>query len=320
MRWGRIQILSVAGRAFLLAWGVVGVSIGSGRGADAEPRMERAVVLYCAQDQFLAEPLLRQFTRNSGIQVRSVFDSEAVKTVGLANRLLAERAHPTADVFWGNEEFRTRWLANQGIFAETNGWSAFGRRSRRMVINTNQLSGTAVPQSLVELTNTRWRGRVAMAYPVFGTTATHLFSLRSGWGEDQWCRWCRALAANQPFLEEGNSQVVARVGRGEAWVGLTDSDDIAAGQAEGLPIAALPVETWTLYLPNTVGIVRGARHPGAARQLERFLLSDSTLQSLIAAKALEPAEAGPATLHPDWDRVLRDFPAASHELEEIFRK
>ncbi len=51
------------------------------------------------------------FEKETGIKVKAVYDSEAVKTVGLANRLLAERSHPQCDVFWGNEEMRTRQLA-----------------------------------------------------------------------------------------------------------------------------------------------------------------------------------------------------------------
>src|SRR5256885_12959964 len=59
------------------------------------------------------------------------YDSEAVKTVGLANRLLAERAHPQCDVFWSNEEMRTRQLAGQDVFCATNGWAA-DRKSTRL--------------------------------------------------------------------------------------------------------------------------------------------------------------------------------------------
>ena len=97
----------------------------------------KLVVIYAAQDQVYAEPILREFEQETGIKVKAVYDSEAVKTVGLANRLLAERSHPQCDVLWGNEEMRTRQLAAQGVFRETNGWAAFGHRSRRLVINTN---------------------------------------------------------------------------------------------------------------------------------------------------------------------------------------
>src|SRR3989440_1866789 len=101
---------------------------------------QNQVFVYCAQERVYAEPISRDFEKADGIKVRAVFDSEAVKTVGIANRLLAERSHPQCDVFWGNEEMRTRQLAAQGIFRETNGWATFGFRSRRTVINTNHLS------------------------------------------------------------------------------------------------------------------------------------------------------------------------------------
>jgi len=285
-----------------------------------EPRRDSYVVLYCAQDEFLAEPLLKEFTRRTGCEVRTVYDSEAVKTVGLANRLLAERGHPGADVFWGNEEFRTRWLASKGVFVASNGWSAFGRRSRRLVINTNRLSAVTAPKSLEALTNAAWRGKVSIAYPSFGTTATHLLVLRADWGPERWSEWCRALAANAPFLEEGNSEVVARVGRGQAWIGLTDSDDIAAGCKEGLPIQALPQEAWSLDMPNTVAIVQGARHPGRAEELRQFLIGPPVQQRLIEAGGMETPQTRADVLRPNWERVLSDFTVASDQLEKLFRR
>lgn len=281
---------------------------------------DRTVVLYCAQDEALAEPLLQLFTLQTGYKVLAVYDSEAVKTVGLANRLLAERAHPAADVFWGNEEFRTRLLASQGVFLPSNGWSAFGTRTRRLVINTNLLPLADAPKSLIEVTNARWRGRLALAFPSFGTTSTHFMVLRAEWGAGRWTNWCRALAANKPWIEEGNSGVVARVGRGQAVVGLTDSDDIAAGKREGLPVLELPTDNLTLAMPNTVGVVAGARHPRSAEELRQFLMSPLVRQRLMEAGGLDATEASSGGVQPDWKRVLQDFKAASEELEKLFRR
>src|ERR1019366_1079454 len=131
----------------------------------ARAKSRDQVIAYCAQDQEYAEPILREFNKQTSIKARAVYDNEAVKTVGLANRLLAERAHPQCDVFWGNEEMRTRQLAVGRVFRETNGWAAVGYRSRRIVINTNRVSLAAAPHSLLELTNETWRGKVALAYP-----------------------------------------------------------------------------------------------------------------------------------------------------------
>lgn len=287
----------------------------------AKANVQNQVVAYCAQDQVYAEPLFRAFQKQTGIRVRPVYDSEAVKTVGLANRLLAEKSHPQCDLFWGNEEMRTRQLAARDVFRPTNGWAAFGYRSRRMVINTNLLSLAAAPHSLLELTNAAWRGKVALAYPQFGTTATHFHALRQHWGEAQWIAWCRALAANKPFLVDGNSVVVKVVGRGEAWIGLTDSDDIADGQREGLPIAPLPMTAETLLIPNTVAVIRGAPHPQTAQRLFDYLQRHDVAEQLVAAKALEGismSEVTTPTLQVNWDALLQDLEPATRTLNQIF--
>jgi iron(III) transport system substrate-binding protein len=216
---------------------------------------------------------------------------------------------------------RARQLAAQNIFRETNGWAAFGYRSRRMVINTNRLSLAFAPRSLLELTNTAWHGKVALAYPQFGTTATHFHALRQYWGKAQWESWCSALAANKPFLVDGNSVVVKVVGQGEAWIGLTDSDDIAAGQREGLPIAPLPMAEETLLIPNTVAVIRGALHPEPAQRLFEYLQHREVVARLVAANALEGASTSAVptpTLRVNWDALLRDLEDATAKLNEIF--
>ncbi len=300
---------------------------------------KRTVVVYAAQDQVYAEPILRAFEKETGLNVKAVYDSEAVKTVGLANRLLAERNHPQCDVFWGNEEMRTRQLAAQNVFRETNGWAAFGYRSRRMVINTNFVaehrsptrldeptdqkragSEIGAPTSLLDLTNEIWRGKVALAFPQFGTTATHFHALKQHWGEAAWLAWCRALAANKPFIVDGNSVVVQFVSRGEAWIGLTDSDDIFAGQREGEPIAMLPLTDEQLLIPNTVAVIRNAPHPNNAEKLFRFLQREDVAQRLVAAKALEDTtfRTNTTALNPNWDTLLRELETTTKQLNEIF--
>lgn len=281
----------------------------------------KSVVVYTSQDQVYAEPILKRFTERTGVKVLPVFDSEAVKTVGLVNRLLAERHRPQCDVFWNNEALRTHQLALQRVFRESDPWRAVGYRSRRMVINTKHVSASAAPKSLSELTNSAWRAKVALAYPLFGTTATHFLVLRQHWGASAWEAWCRALVANEARVVDGNSVVVKLVGRGEAWIGLTDSDDIAAAKREGLPVDALPLSEESLLIPNTIGVMRDAPHPDEAQQLFDYLQSTEVLQELVTMNALEGASldgVGTETLRPDYPALLRDLEAATGKLKEIF--
>jgi ABC-type Fe3+ transport system substrate-binding protein len=122
---------------------------------------------------------------------------------------------------------------------------------------------------------------------------------------------------------DGNSVVVKFVGQGEAWLGLTDSDDIADGQREALPIAALPMTEETLLIPNTVAITRDAPHPQAAERLFEFLQSREVVERLVAATALEGASTTAMTvptLRVNWPALLRDLEPTTAILNQIFLK
>jgi iron(III) transport system substrate-binding protein len=88
-----------------------------------------------------------------------------------------------------------------------------------LLINSAKLpNADSRPTSVLELADTRWRHRCGMAYPVYGTTATHLATLR--WiaprqdGKLDWDSWADEVAANSVVLA-GNKQVAVAVGRGE---------------------------------------------------------------------------------------------------------
>jgi iron(III) transport system substrate-binding protein len=248
------------------------------------------VVVYTSQDQVYAEPIFATFEKIHGIKVLPVFDSESIKTAGLVQRLLAEKQNPRADIFWSNEEMLSHELLEAGVL-ESNSWMRAGYRSRRLIVNTNAVRLANAPKSLEELTAPKWKGHVAMAYPVYGTTAAHMVALRQLWGDEKWKKWCEDLAANKPFVVDGNSVVVKLVGAGEAWIGITDSDDLAAGQHDGLPIESIPcvgpIGDEFLRIPNSIGVVKGAPHPREASYFRDFFKSEGAVESLIKARALD---------------------------------
>jgi len=280
------------------------------------------VIVYASQDRVYAEPIFQAFTARTGIKVRALYDSEAAKTVGLANRLAAEKSRPQCDVFWNNEELRTWQLAAKGV-VETN-WVSVGYRTRRLVSNTNSISAKSTPSGLGELIKPSWSRRVAIAYPLFGTTATHFLAIRQYWGDKKWEEWCRALQANHAFLVDGNSSVVNLVGRGEAWIGLTDSDDVAAGQREGLPISSSDFsDVPKMVIPNTVALIKNRPHPVEAQLLSDFLRDPSVTRQLVEAHALDSAESPetvPNRMPVNYSALLRDLDGATKTLEQIFLK
>ena len=86
----------------------------------------RAVTVYVSTDRVFSEPILREYEKQSGVTVNAVYDTEETKSTGLANRLLAEKARPQADVFWSNEPVRTLVLKSRDVLAPYRSPSAKG--------------------------------------------------------------------------------------------------------------------------------------------------------------------------------------------------
>jgi len=88
--------------------------------------VDRTVTVYVSTDRVFSEPILRQYEKRSGVKVNAVYDTEETKSTGLANRLLAEKARPQADVFWSNEPVRTLVLKSREVLASYRSPNAMG--------------------------------------------------------------------------------------------------------------------------------------------------------------------------------------------------
>src|SRR5262249_33282233 len=145
-------------------------------------------VVYCAHDREFADDILKQFREKSGLEVVTRYDTEANKSVGLYEDLIREADRPRCDVHWNNEILATIRLQRRGLLepydspaaapfparyrATDHTWTAFAARARVLLVNTERAQADEMPRSLWDLTGPRWQGRIGMAKPLFGTTAT----------------------------------------------------------------------------------------------------------------------------------------------------
>src|SRR5437773_1637513 len=93
-------------------------------GCDRAATPSREVVIYTSIDEPVATPILQDFEKQTGIHVIVKTDAEATKSVGLAERLRAEKDRAQADVWWNNEIFHTINLADEGVLAAYDSPSA----------------------------------------------------------------------------------------------------------------------------------------------------------------------------------------------------
>ena len=294
------------------------------------------VVVYVSLDELYSRPILDEFERVTGIRARVQYDSEASKTTGLVNRLIAERNRPRADVYWSNEVIQTVRLKREGIlapyispmaedypshFKDPEGyWTGFAARARVIIYNTDLVDEP--PASIRDLTDAKWKGRAAIANPLFGTTAAHAAALFAAWGDEEAKAFFLALKANDIAILPGNATVRDLVARGEFAVGLTDTDDANGAVLDGFPVRWHLAENdgvlhETLVLPNTVAIVKGGPNGEYAKTLVDYLLTPEVEETLAASRAIQiplnPEAATPKNV-PEIGGITRmeiDFAAAA---------
>jgi iron(III) transport system substrate-binding protein len=295
--------------ALLLATACGGRTDAPGGSATASTR---TVTIYVSTDRVFSEPVLQEYERRSGVKVSPVYDTEETKSTGLANRLLAEKNRPQADVFWSNEPVRTLVLKSRGVLAPYRSdnadgipavlidpehfWTGFSARIRVITYNTTLVKSEDAPQSVFDLTDSRWKGQVAMADPRFGSTSFHVAALYALAGDEKMDDFFRRLKENRVRIVDGNSAVRDLVARGEVKVGLTDTDDVNVAIEGGQPIAMVLPDRNGLgvpVMPNMVSLIANAPHVDEGRQLIDYLLSADVERQLAQSEAVQiPLHAG----------------------------
>jgi iron(III) transport system substrate-binding protein len=313
------------------------------------------VVLYTSVDQPVAEPIVREFEKRTGIKVDMQTDTEATKSSGLAARLQAERSNPQADVWWGNEVFHTINLAENGVLAAYESpsaadipdkfkdphhrWAGSALRARVIAYSTGVAdvkstagasgSRPAAPvKGLKDLREPLFKDRVAIARPTAGTTGGHVAALYVLWGPPTADQFFKGLRDNGCKVLGGNSIVAEQVGQGTVWVGLTDNDDVADAQAHGGNLEMVlpdqgPDGQGTLTIPCSVAFVEGAKRPEPAKRLIDYLLSAEVERKLIDAKyGRYPVRGGRGdqtvkTMDVDYTKVAHMLPRAVQSATDI---
>jgi len=283
------------------------------------------VVIYISVDQPFSQPIVEDFHDATGIDIRPVYDTEETKTTGMANRLVAEKSNPQADVFWSSEAGRIMVLKQQGVltpYVSPNAadipegfkdpesyWTGFSARARVIIYNTELVEPKDAPTSLTDFADARWRGEFGITRPLFGTSAMEAAALSQVFGEERAHEFYEAWKANDPVVLDGAAVVRDQVANGELPVGECDTDDAYVGVIAGEPIRIVYPDVWdegTLLIPCTVGLIADGPNPENGRKLIDYLLSTEVESKLAFADCrqmpLRPGVERPEGM-PDYTEI-----------------
>lgn len=316
------------------------------------------VVCYTALDMEFSKPLLEKFEKDTGIKVLMKFDAESTKTIGLVNSLIAEKEHPRCDVFWNNEIVNTIRLKKEGLleefhpqaargfpdeFRDPDGmWTGFAARARVLLVNTDLVKPEEMPKRLEDLLNPKWKGKIGVAKPLFGSTATWVATLfaasKSGNSPGAGQLETLGTLAKERYLRvvNGNKASAQSVSGGNLAMAFTDTDDAIGEKEAGKPVALVYLDgdkdgAGTLFFPNTLSLVKGCPHGRNARKLIEYLLSPEVEKALAESESAQipvnsavetaPRVATPKIVKPmlvDWDAVADVFKESEDWVKQTF--
>jgi iron(III) transport system substrate-binding protein len=312
---------------------------------------EPTVVVYTALDQEFSKPIFEDFTKSTSIVVLADYDTESTKTVGLTQRIMAKRNRPVCDLFWNNEILNTLRLEKAGLLRPYNSqaaanyptnmrspegyWYGFAARARVLVVNTNLVPEERRPKSVRDLSDPQWHEQCGIAKPLFGTTATHAACLFAVWGDEEAKKFFQGVKQNARIMS-GNKQVAEAVAAGSLAFGLTDTDDAIVEIEKGFPVAIVypdqaADQLGTLFIPNTLALVKGTPHPAEGEKLLDYLLSPAVerrladgpsaqipLQTGVAAspRAKTPGEV--RAMHVDWAAAAAKWDSVAEFFKNEF--
>ncbi|MBN2713273.1 MAG: extracellular solute-binding protein [Planctomycetes bacterium] len=316
--------------------------------------VQDVVVCYSALDDEFSRPIIEQFEKETGIRVDFVTDTESTKTIGLVNRIKTEHEQGRArcDVFWNNEIMNTVRLKELGAldkyepkaaanfpaaFRDPDGtWTGFAARARVLIVNTDLLKKDEMPKTLFDLNKPQWKGKIGIAKPLFGSTATWITSLYCEEGQPR-LKLIGSMAKDGFFRVLGGNKATAQaVGNGTLAMAFTDTDDAIGEKESGKPVELVYLDggkddMGDLFFPNTLSVVKGCPNPGNAKKLIEYLLSEKVEIALATgASAQIPVNpaidiklriATPRTVKPmnaDWDKVAANFDEAKKWIEKTF--
>jgi iron(III) transport system substrate-binding protein len=267
-----------------------------GTGTDATAATgEGAITVYSGRSEELVGPIIERFREETGIQINVRYGD----TAELASTILDEGENSPADVFFAQdagalgalqEEGRLTAMPNTVLdqvderFRSTeDNWVGVSGRARVVAYNTQALTETDLPDTILGFTDPQWKGRIGWA-PTNASFQAFVTALRLLEGEEAARQWLEGIQANEPKVYQNNSAIVEALGRGEIDVGFVNHYYLfrfLEEQGEDFPVR-------NYYLTNGdpgalvnvagAGILNTSQNQEGAQQFVEFLLSEDAQQ------------------------------------------
>ncbi len=307
----------------VVALALVAAACGSGESG--------TLTVYSGRSEELIGPVLERFSEETGIPVEVRYES----STNLALLLAEEGDRTPADVFISQSPGAIGFLAEQGLlqpidpdvldmvppeFRSSEGlWVGLSGRARVLVYNKEMVDPADLPQSVFDLTDPDYAGKVAVA-PANSSFQDFVTAMRDIYGDDVAEEWLAGMAENQSPTYSKNSAIVEAVARGEVPMGLVNHYYNFRALAED---PSLPSENYyfpagdvgSLIIVTAAGVTAASENVDGANRLLEFLLSEEA-QTYFTTETFEYPLAEGAT---PWEGLppLEDIGGLTYDFNRL---
>jgi iron(III) transport system substrate-binding protein len=283
---------------------------------------DESVTIYSGRTENIMAPILDAFACDTGVDVRVRWGASN----DLALLLAEEGENTEADVFLSRSPGPVGFLEAKGLLAElevttldlvdeanraaAGTWVGFSGRKRVLVHNTEQVGADELPESVFDLADEQYRGRVAL--PATNGSFEDWFTVfRDQFGDDEATQWLDDMVANDARYYPNNRAIVEAVGRGEIDMGLVNhyynyQESTALGDAhKGENHDLADDDIGSLLIVTAAGVMKASDNKDVAEELIRYLLAENS-QTYFTEETFEyPLAAGvePAAILPPLDAL-----------------
>lgn len=263
------------------------------------PTADGEFTLYSGRDEELVQPLIDQFTEDTGIVVEVRYGN----TAELGALLLEEGDATPANVFLSQDAGALGALSQAGLFTtlpddvtsaipagftSTDGsWVGVTGRARVVVFDGERLTADGLPDAIDEYVSDEWNGRLAVA-PTNASFQSFVTALRVLEGDDAAAEWVSALADNNPQIFEGNSQILTAVDEGAVELGLINhyywygaAAEVGAQNMRAQLKFLTPGDAGSIVNVSGAGILNGSELDADALDFVRYLVSEAAQQYFV---------------------------------------
>jgi iron(III) transport system substrate-binding protein len=265
----------------------------------------------------------------------------------ILDRLRFERVNPQADVWFGGpstifdrgvrdsvlEPYRPTWADHLADTADsrTGFYYPVYRTPAVIAFNSRAVAPANAPQDWDDVLAQRWKDKVIIRDPMASGTMRAIWgliivrSLRETGDTAQAMAWLRRLDGQTKTYTISPALLYEKLARQEGLVSLWDLQDILISQSKGIALGYRFPRSGTVVIDDAIGLVRGSRHPEAARAFIDYVGSKEA-QLLTARRVFRlpartdlPLDSVPAWVagveremvvaDMDWDLLSRFGPA-----------